>query len=125
MKPTQIKYIKHLKILTLTYGAQQHHLEAEFLRIQSPSAEVRGHLREQAVLQHGKKNVEILEIKPIGRYAIQFTFSDGHDSGLYSWEYLHFLSKNVDELWQNYLKALKTAGLTRDPDTEVLTIKPQ
>jgi len=92
-------------------------LPFEFLRVFSPSAEVRGHGPDQEVLQTGKRNVDIAGIEPVGSYAIQPKFSDGHDSGLYSWDYLYELGENHDELWQHYLAQLEAAGASRDHET--------
>ena len=86
----------------------------EFLRVHSPSAEVRGHGPGQEVLQTGKRDVEITGIEPVGNYALQPTFSDGHASGIYSWDYLHDLGTRKDELWRDYLERLAAAGATRE-----------
>lgn len=90
-------------------------LPVEFLRVYSPSAEVRGHGVGQEVLQQGKQAVEILDIQPVGSYAVKLVFSDGHDSGLYSWDYLHLLGTRQDALWQSYLERLAAAGGSRNP----------
>ena len=82
-------------------------LEFEFLRVHSPSAEVRGHGRGQEILQTGKQEVELLELVPVGNYAVKMVFDDGHDSGIYTWDYLHDLSENKDKYWQIYLKKLE------------------
>jgi len=89
-------------------------LPYEFLRVYSPSAEVRGHGPGQEVLQTGKRSVEIRSIEPVGSYAIQPAFSDGHSTGIYSWEYLYELGETQDELWQQYLQKLKAAGASRE-----------
>ncbi|PPC94766.1 MAG: 1-(5-phosphoribosyl)-5-((5-phosphoribosylamino)methylideneamino)imidazole-4-carboxamide isomerase [Methylotenera sp.] len=88
-------------------------LSCEFLRVYSPSAEVRGHGHGQEVLQTGKENVNITGIEPIGNYAVRLTFSDGHDTGLYSWDYLYELAGNYDALWMDYLGKLEAAGIKR------------
>lgn len=88
-------------------------LTAEFLRVMSPSAEVKGHTAEQAVLQHGKKEVRITGVEPQGNYALKLTFSDGHDTGIYSWAYLDELGANHDTLWAEYLEKLEKAGKSR------------
>ena len=85
-------------------------LPYEFLRVYSPSAEVRGHGPGQEVLQIGKKNVEITSIEPVGTYAVQPVFSDGHDTGIYSWDYLYGLGMDQDEMWQHYLRAHAGGG---------------
>jgi len=99
-------------------------LSAEFLRVFSPSAEVRGHGPGQEVLQAGKAGVQITAINPVGHYAVQLVFDDGHDSGLYSWSYLHDLISRQTHLWRNYLARLDAAGLGRDADTQVLMFQP-
>jgi DUF971 family protein len=86
----------------------------ELMRVHSPSAEVKGHGPGQEVLQTGKRNVGLLDIEPVGNYAIKPTFTDGHDSGLFTWEYLYFLGSEQDSLWANYEKRLAAAGVTRD-----------
>lgn len=91
-------------------------LPYEFLRVHSPSAEVRGHGVGNEVLQVGKKNVSVVKVDPVGEYALKITFDDGHDSGLYTWEYLHRLGKNHDTLWQQYLQRLQQAGASREPE---------
>jgi len=88
-------------------------LPFEYLRVFSPSAEVRGHGGGPAVLQTGKENVQVTAIKPIGHYAVQLVFDDGHDSGLYTWEHLYDLGAQHAENWQVYLNRLKTAGISR------------
>ena len=87
----------------------------EFLRVYSPSAEVRGHTEEESVLQTGKKNVMIQEVEPVGHYAIQITFDDGHKTGLYTFEWLYELGLNREALWEDYLARLKHVGATRTP----------
>ena len=99
-------------------------LDAEFLRVFSPSAEVRGHGPGQEVLQAGKSAVTISAIEPVGHYAVQLVFDDGHDSGLYSWSYLRELIEARENLWQNYLERLARAGLSREPDVQVLMFQP-
>jgi DUF971 family protein len=86
----------------------------ELMRVYSPSAEVKGHGPGQEVLQTGKRNVGLLDIEPVGNYAIKPTFTDGHDSGLFTWEYLYFLGSEQDGLWADYEKRLADAGVTRD-----------
>ena len=89
-------------------------LPYEYLRVYSPSAEVRGHGPGQEVLQAGKKDVEITHIEPVGSYAVQLTFSDGHDTGLYSWDVLYEYGVRQEEMWQRYLERLAEAGASRD-----------
>ncbi len=116
MIPTDIKLHQVSGVLELQYeDGTIYNLSAEFLRVYSPSAEVQGHSKEQAVLQHGKKMVKIADLIPQGHYAIRIEFSDGHDSGIYSWEYLHDLGSQQDQLWADYLAQLKKANKTREP----------
>lgn len=89
-------------------------LSYEFLRVHSPSAEVRGHGPGQETLQAGKRNVDILSVEPVGSYAIQPRFSDGHSTGIYAWDYLHSLGRDHDKLWADYLEKLVDAGASRD-----------
>ena len=91
-------------------------LPYEFLRVYSPSAEVRGHGPGQETLQIGKRDVTIAELEPVGHYAVRPKFSDGHDTGIYSWDYLYDLGERQEELWQRYLARLAAAGASRDPD---------
>jgi DUF971 family protein len=119
MIPTEIKFHSRSANLELIYNdlnenAFSHTLSAEYLRVFSPSAEVKGHSPDQAVLQHGKRNVTIRDIEPQGNYAIRLIFSDGHDTGIYSWQYLKELGDNQESNWQDYLNQLKEAGKTRD-----------
>jgi DUF971 family protein len=86
----------------------------ELMRVYSPSAEVQGHGPGQEVLQTGKRQVELSALEPVGNYAVQPTFSDGHDTGIFSWEYLYFLGSQQDKLWQDYLARLSAAGVDRD-----------
>jgi len=95
---------------------QSFRLPYEYLRVYSPSAEVRGHGPGQETLQIGKREVTITEVEAVGHYAIRPKFSDGHDTGIYSWDYLYDLGVRQDTLWQQYLGRLAGAGLSRDPD---------
>ena len=114
--PTTVNVHKKSATLELVYdNGESHQLSAEYLRRFSPSAEVQGHGQGQAVLQYGKKDVQFLDIQPQGHYAIKITFSDGHDSGIFSWEYLFQLGKNHQENWQQYLAELGAAGKSRSP----------
>ena len=97
-------------------------LSAELLRVLSPSAEVQGHGPGQKVLQTGKRGVSITDMQPIGHYAVQLSFDDGHSSGLYTWAYLAQLAENKDTLWADYLMKLARAGKSRDPDTNIVKI---
>ena len=101
--PTEIKLHQRSRILEITFDdGQRFELSYEFLRVHSPSAEVRGHGPGEEVLQLGKRDVEIVNVEPVGNYAIRPIFSDGHDSGLYSWDYLYEIGERRDELWQTY-----------------------
>ena len=112
--PTAITLHKASRTLELTYGAESYELSFEFLRVLSPSAEVRGHGPGQETLQTGKRQVEIKGIEPVGHYAIRPVFSDEHDSGIYSWDLLHDFCLNRDRLWEAYLQKLEAAGFTRE-----------
>ena len=123
MTPTNITLHQQSKSLELGYAnGEKHALSCEFLRVHSPSAEVRGHGKGQEVLQTGKINVHIQDIIPCGNYAIQLVFSDGHDSGIYSWHYLYELGKNQAQYWETYEAALREAGASRDPDVQVVQL---
>lgn len=114
--PTEIKLHQKSRLLEIAFSdGKRFELPCELLRVYSPSAEVRGHGPGQEVLQVGKKNVEITDIQPVGSYAVQLVFSDGHDSGLYSWDYLYDLGINQETLWQQYLARMKEAGASREP----------
>lgn len=113
--PIGITLHKHSRKLEISFDDESNYsLPFEFLRVHSPSAEVRGHGPGQEVLQVGKQNVILLDVQPVGSYALKLTFDDGHDSGLYSWEYLHGLGKNQDALWHAYLSKLEEAGESRE-----------
>ena len=115
--PTDIKYSRKDRVLTVVFNTdEQFDLSAEFLRVYSPSAEVRGHGRGQEVLQTGKEDVAIDAIEPIGNYAVRLLFDDGHSTGLYSFSELYRLGSRRDELWQSYLEQLEQAGVQRRVD---------
>ncbi len=120
MLPSKIKLHKASRELELCYGEQCYRLSAEFLRVHSPSAEVRGHGR--PVLQHGKQHVALVSLEPAGQYALKLVFDDGHDSGLYSWDYLYQLATQHDTLWARYLEQLHAAGQSRDPHTTIVRL---
>ena len=125
-KPTAIRLRKQSRVLELDYAdGESYALSWEFLRVHSPSAEVRGHHPSQAVLQHGKKDVEISAVKPVGHYALQLVFNDGHDTGLYGWDYLRELCLQEEVLWTKYLDELHRQGKTRDPNAQVLMFDPK
>jgi DUF971 family protein len=114
--PTDIKLHQASKKLEIAFtDGARFELPFEFLRVYSPSAEVRGHGPGQEVLQTGKKGVIINAAEPVGLYGINFFFSDGHDTGIYSWEYLYTLGVNHDALWAEYLKRMDEAKASRDP----------
>ncbi len=113
--PTEIRYRKKSRLLCLTFhDGVTASLSTEYLRVHSPSAEVKGHGPGQEVLQTGKQDVAISRIEPVGNYAVRLVFDDGHDSGLYSWKYLHQLASNHETNWQNYLQRCRDAGTPRD-----------
>ena len=123
-RPNQISIRKKNRQLELLYSNQESFLLSfEYLRINSPSAEVRGHNPKDEKLQYGKKNVGISKINRVGNYAIQIVFDDNHDTGIYSWEYLRYLSINKESIWSKYLKRLSEEGLSRDPNEQVLNFK--
>ncbi|MCU1717848.1 DUF971 domain-containing protein [Pseudomonas sp. 5P_3.1_Bac2] len=118
--PSAIKLHKASKTLELHYGAEQYSLPAEFLRVHSPSAEVQGH--GNPILQFGKLGVALTQVEPAGNYALKLTFDDGHDSGLFTWDYLEQLALRQTELWQDYLAELASAGKSRDPNESVVKL---
>lgn len=120
MLPEKIALHKGTNTLELVYRQQPYQLPAEYLRVLSPSAEVRGHGPGQAVLQHGKAQVRLDKVEAVGNYALKLHFSDGHNTGLYSWDYLWQLASQQEARWQAYLAELHQAGLTREPDTQVV-----
>ena len=112
--PIEIKLHQKSRILEVAFeDGRRYQLPCEYLRVFSPSAEVRGHSRGQETLQVGKEDVTIAEIRPVGNYGIAPRFSDGHDSGIYTWEYLYELGIRQQELWSEYLRKLEAAGHTR------------
>lgn len=112
--PSQIKLHKKSRRLELVYpDGRSYDLPAEYLRVLSPSAEVRGHGQGQEILLVGKEKVGITAVEPVGQYAIRLRYSDGHDSGLYSWAYLEELGENKEAYWQDYLDRLAEAGYKR------------
>jgi DUF971 family protein len=112
---TDITLHQKSRVLEIRFSdGRSFRLPFEFLRVYSPSAEVRGHGPGQEVLQTGKRAVEIRALEPVGSYAVQPVFSDGHATGIYSWEYLYELGERQDELWQEYLDRLAAAGASRD-----------
>lgn len=113
--PTGITLRQREQLLVATFSdGAEFELPCEYLRVFSPSAEVRGHGPGQEVLQTGKREVNIVAIEPVGHYAVRLVFSDGHDSGLYSWDYLYELGRDRDTRWQDYLARLQAAGASRE-----------
>ncbi|MDX9993930.1 MAG: DUF971 domain-containing protein [Rhodocyclaceae bacterium] len=122
--PTEIKLHQKSREMELTFSdGGNFRLSYEFLRVYSPSAEVRGHGPGQETLQTGKRNVDITALESVGNYAVQPFFSDGHDSGIYSWDLLYKLATHKDELWADYLARLEAAGANRDVDSTTLPPK--
>lgn len=115
-QPTEIKLHQQSRLLEIAFeDGAIFQLPYEYLRVYSPSADVSGHGPGQEVLQVGKKNVGVSTLVPVGSYAVQINFDDGHDTGLYTWEYLYRLGKNQADLWQEYLDRLAKAGASREP----------
>ena len=113
--PTDITVHSQSRVLEVVFSdGARFRIPFELMRIYSPSAEVQGHGPGQEVLQTGKREVDLVGLEPIGNYAVQPTFSDGHDTGLFSWDYLYFLGAEQDKLWADYDKRLQQAGVERD-----------
>jgi DUF971 family protein len=114
-KPIALTLHQQSRVLEVRYeDGVVHRIPFELMRVYSPSAEVQGHSPEQAVLQTGKRHVGIYAMEPVGNYAVKPTFSDGHQSGLFSWDYLHHLGADEAALWQDYFRRLESAGVDRD-----------
>lgn len=117
--PTEITLRQQSCTLEIAFAdGTRFQLPYEFLRVYTPSAEARGHGPGQETLQTGKKNVKLLGVEPVGTYALKLNFDDGHDSGLYTWEYLYELGQRQAAMWQDYLKKLEAAGASREPGPE-------
>ena len=115
-RPTEIKLHQQSRALEIAFDdGKVFMLPCEYLRVYSPSAEVRGHGPGQEVLQTGKKNVNILRVEPVGSYAVALVFSDEHDTGIYSWDYLYDLGVQQDAMWDKYLDRMQEAGASREP----------
>jgi DUF971 family protein len=115
--PTELVVHKQSRLLEVAFSdGSRHKLPFEFLRVLSPSAEVRGHGPGQETLQVGKRNVDIDVLEPVGNYGVQPRFSDGHATGIFSWDYLFWLCDNQQALWADYLEQLEQAGASRDPE---------
>ena len=119
--PTEIKLHQASRILEVAFSdGSSFRFTCEFLRVYSPSAEVRGHGPGQEVLQTGKRDVAITAIEPVGTYAVKLVFSDGHDTGLYSWDTLYELGRDQERLWQQYLQRLQAGGASREPQAQAV-----
>ncbi len=116
VRPTDIKLHQKSRILEIAFDdGSRFEFPCEYLRVYSPSADVRGHGPGQEVLQVGKENVNITNIEPVGTYAVCLYFDDGHNTGIYSWDWLHHLGVNQEKLWRQYLDRLEQAGHSRKP----------
>ena len=114
-KPTEITLHQQSRVLDVAFDdGRRFSLPCEYLRVYSPSAEVRGHGPGQEVLQKGKRSVNVSAIDPVGVYAVKLVFTDGHDTGIYSWDYLYELGMKQDDNWKRYLARLDQAGASRD-----------
>jgi DUF971 family protein len=124
--PTEIKLHQKSRVMEVAFSdGKRFELSYELLRVYSPSAEVQGHGPGEEVLQVGKRDVDIVTLEPVGNYAVQPTFSDGHDTGIYSWERLYWLGANRDALWQQYLERLEAAGASRDTGSAPFEQRPK
>ena len=113
--PTELRLSKDKKMLTVAFeGGERFALPAEYLRVKSPSAEVQGHSPDERKTVPGKRNVMILEVQPVGNYAIRLVFDDMHSTGIFSWDYLLELGQSQPRYWQDYLDELAAKGMTRD-----------
>ncbi len=123
--PTEIKLHQKSRRLEIAFSdGRSFSLPFEFLRVFSPSAEVRGHGPGQEVLQTGKANVDIVTLEPVGSYAVQPTFSDGHSTGIYAWDYLYSLGEERERMWGEYLQKLAAAGASREQEQGLTPQKP-
>jgi DUF971 family protein len=125
-QPTEIKLHQKSRVLEIAFDdGKSFRLPYEFLRVHSPSAEVRGHGPGQEVLQVGKKEVDIARVEPVGSYAIQLCFSDGHETGIYSWDFLYQLGEEQDPMWRHYLERMEQAGASREPGSAPFAERPK
>ncbi len=116
--PTELRLRQGDRVLQIAFDdGTCYELSCEYLRVNSPSAEVKGHGPGQEVLQAGKRDVNISDIQQVGNYAVKLVFDDGHDTGLYTWAWLHRLGREYDQRWPAYLEALEAAGLAREPQS--------
>ena len=125
MTPTSINVRMQSRVIEVEFGDARYSFSFEFLRVHSPSAEVRGHGPGQEVLQTGKRAVSLLGVQPVGNYAIQPHFSDGHNTGIFSWDYLHSVGEQQTALWQAYLEKLHKAGYPDDTGRDVEMVAEQ
>ncbi|MBA2350569.1 MAG: DUF971 domain-containing protein [Burkholderiales bacterium] len=125
-QPAEIKLHQKSRVLEVGFtDGRIFRLPCEFLRVYSPSAEVRGHGHGQEVLQVGKKDVEITAVDPVGVYAVRLIFSDGHETGIYSWNLLYEYGVHQDEMWQEYLDRMQAAGASREPGAGPFEARPK
>jgi DUF971 family protein len=125
-QPTEIKLHQKSRVLEISFeDGRSFRLPYEFLRVHSPSAEVRGHGPGQEVLQTGKKEVDIARAEPVGSYAIQLCFSDGHETGIYSWDLLYQLGEEQEPMWRHYLERMEQAGASREPGSAPFAERPK
>ena len=125
-QPTEIKLHQKSRVLEIAFDdGKSFRLPYEFLRVYSPSAEVRGHGPGQEVLQTGKKNVEITRAEPVGSYAVQLCFSVGHETGIYSWDLLYQFGEQHEPMWRHYLDRMEKAGASREPGAEPFGERPK
>jgi DUF971 family protein len=123
--PTALTVRKQSRVLEIAFDdGAEFSLPFELLRVYSPSAEVRGHEPGQETLQTGKRNVDLTALEPVGNYAVQPHFSDGHNTGMYSWDYLYCLGANQAQIWEDYLQRLEAAGFTRESGREISMAAP-
>lgn len=124
--PTDIKLHQKSRVMEVAFSDGQHfELSFEMLRVYSPSAEVRGHGEGQEVLQVGMREIDIASLEQVGNYAVQPTFSDGHSSGIFSWEYLYWLGSEREKLWNDYLARMQAAGASREPGAKPFDQRPK
>ena len=125
-QPTEIKLHQKSRVLEISFeDGKSFRLPYEFLRVHSPSAEVRGHGPGQEVLQTGKKEVDIARAEPVGSYAVQLCFSDGHETGIYSWDLLYQLGEEQEPMWRHYLERMEQAGASREPGSAPFAERPK
>jgi DUF971 family protein len=125
-QPTEIKLHQKSRVLEIAFDdGKSFRLSYEFLRVHSPSAEVRGHGPGQEVLQTGKKEVDITRAEPVGSYAVQLCFSDGHETGIYSWDLLYQFGEQQEPMWRHYLERIEQAGASREPGAAPFGERPK